>query len=215
MKTLKSTKPLPDLAEKVRLARLRLAKAEHQLATAKAQSQLARQRRKEAKQAARAAKKVARLAKDRVERAETALARLEARMAQAPRAPVKGPPRKSQVKTPAKKAAAKPRRKRPLDVIVLRSQMISKSKKPAARRIKAKPAVTPIMASEKASSPVLSELETPVEVLPILEHKPTPEIVKGVEEIFTDETGTPEIPAPATETSTLTETPATSSTLNA
>jgi hypothetical protein len=202
MKLPKPAKPSPDLADAVHRARFRLTNAEEKLTVAKEQARVARHQRKAAKQAARAAKKQARLAKERVARAETALARLEARLAQNPCPPVEAKTRKVAVK----KAAAVKRRKSPVPANFLQPGIVLKVKKTAAR---------PIRRPAKISLPVSPELETPVEVLPPAEHKPTPEIVKGVEEIFTEENVAPATQAPATETVALPESPATPSTNNA
>lgn len=211
MKTLRSAIPPADLAGKVRQARLRLTNAQSKLAEAKEHSRLARQRRKAAKQAARAAKKEARLAKERVALAEAALARLKARQAKISRPPVKANPGKETVK----KVAAAPRRKHPLKkAIILRSPAIAKIKNTAVRRRKPKPAARSIVGADIVFSTVLSELETSVEVLPPSEHKPTPQIVKGVEEIFTENTDTQDDLAPDVETVTSPGQPAELSTIN-
>jgi hypothetical protein len=206
MKTMQQKDPTPKLADAIQLARLRLAKTESRLATAKEQSRLARQHRKAAKQAARAAKKETRLAKARVARAEAALARLETRLAQASRTPGQAP---------AKQAPNTLSRRHPLKAILLRAPAISKTKKTAARRMKPGPTAGPISEAGNVSVPVSPELETPVEVLPMSEHKPTPEIVKGVEEIFTEETAAPAGLASAVETDSLPESPDAPSTINA
>lgn len=212
MKLPKPAKPSPDLADAVHRARLRLTQAEGKLATAKEQARLARQQRKAAKQAARVAKKHARLAKESVARAEASLARLETRLAQNPCPAVKAKPRKIAVK----KVATVTRRKSPAPVKAVQPRIILKVKKTTTRRVPAKPAARrPIGKTQNIFNPVLSELETPVEVLPISEHKPTPQIVKGVEEIFTEASAAPENPAPATETVALPESPATQLTNNA
>ena len=198
------------LTDQVRRARLRLTNAENQLATAREEARLARRRRKEAKQAARAAKKAARLAKERVARAQTALARLEARLAQCPRSPVEAKPRK----TPAIKVAAAPLRQGPVRTAPVRRRRILKVKRLVARRTRARPALSPIAGAAKIPGPISPELETPVEVLPPAEQKPTPQIVKRIEEIFIEAPVAPESPAPAVETIALPAPPAKPLTIN-
>jgi len=210
MKTNQQVDAKQILTDQVRRARLRLTNAENKLATAREEARLARRRRKEAKQAARAAKKETRLAKERVARAEVALARLEARLALCPRSPVEAKLRK----TPAKKAAAAPVPETSVRTAAVRPGTILKVKRPAVRRTKTKPAMTPTDDVEKIPGTVSPELETPVEVLPPSEQKPTQQIVKDVEAIFAEAPAAPESPAPAVEIIALPILPAKPLTIN-
>ena len=210
MKTHPAIKTSPDMAEKVRLARRRLTNAENKLATAREEARLARQHRKAAKQAARQAKKQVRLAKERVRRADVALVRLEARLALLGRRPVK-----AKISQPAAaNTAAAPRRNRPARTAAVRRRRFLKIDKPARERTAAKTAMSPISDAAKIPDPVSPELETPVEVLPPSEQKPTQQIVKDVEAIFIEETDAPESRVPAVETIALPVPPAKPLTIN-
>jgi len=210
MKTNQQVDAKQILTDQVRRARLRLTNAENKLATAREEARLARRRRKEAKQAARAAKKEARLAKERVARSEVALARLEARLAQCPRSPVEAKPRK----TPAKRVAAAPLRQSPVRTAAVHPRPVLIIKKPVVGRTKTKPSLSPTDDVKTIPGTVSPELETPVEVLPPWEQKPTPQIVKDVEAIFAEAPAAPESPAPAVETIALPVPPAKPLTIN-
>lgn len=211
MKSLLPTKASPDLADEVRRARHRLAKAEGKLAEAKEQLRLARQHRKAAKQAARQAKKQTRLAKERVGRAEAALAKLEAKLAQPHHATVRTKPRKI---TP-KKTATDPRQENPVAAAPIRQRKILKITPLVSRRIKTKPVVSLAGEATKTSNAVSTEIEAPIAVISPLENKPTQQIVKDVEEIFTRETGTSACATPETEAIALPDQPASQPNINA
>ena len=199
------------MAEQVRRARLRLTNAENKLAAAREEARLARQRRKAAKRSARQARKQVRLAKERVGRADVALARLEARLAQLSRPPVEA----KSGKPAAGNAASTPRRKNPVRTAAVRRQRISKIKQPALGQTTAKPAMNPTDETTRIPGPVSAELETPVEVLPPSEHKPTQQIAKGIQEIFTGETAAPASRVPEVETDAAPEPPAAQLTISA
>ncbi len=219
MKAFSSAAARKKLTSEINLARLRLTDVETKLVAAKELARLARQRRKAAKLAARQAKKRARLAKARVGRAEVVLAKLETRLAQLHRPLVRTKPRK----TPAKKVAAAPLHKTPVQAKGIRPRRILKIKAPALRRTKTKSGASQSGIAGKISNPVAAELETPVVMLPSADHKPTPQIVKGVGEIFTgeteaattEETGAQTNPTSEIEIAALPEPMATPSTINA
>ena len=181
MKLVQQTNSSQRLIGEVQLARIRLEQAECQLTTAREQARLARRRRKVAKQAARRAKKGARLAKEQVAGAKLALAELEAGLAQLNQTPVQRKPRK----TLAKSAAAAPRRKSPVQAAAIESRETLKMRKPAVRRVKSKPALTGEAGNSSITAP--GELNPPVAVVPPPVSKATEQIIKGVEEIFTEE----------------------------
>ena len=187
-KFMKANQPVETrqkLASEISLARIRLAQAESQLTTTKQQARLARQRRKAAKQTARRAKKQVRLAKENVASAKLSLAKLEARLAQLNRSPAKAKPRK----TAAKKTAAAPVLKTPARKAAVRPRTVLRIKKPVAKRSKARPALSRTGDATLIPGTVSPELESPVEVLPVTDQKPTQQIVKGVEEILAQEAG--------------------------
>lgn len=176
------TNILEGLVDQVSRARCRLANAQACHAVAKEQSRLARQRRKEAKRAARLAKKTARQAKERVARAEASLARFEARLALV---------WKHQRQSSAPQNAVKPNSngrgsRRQLKSAKPRSPIGLVAKNPGAYLPKSKSALS---STRRASKKIITPsplLEAPVEVLPASETKPTPEIIREVEGIFTE-----------------------------
>ena len=171
MKSLPSAQTAPDLAGAVERARRRLAKAEAQLARAKELARLARQRRKAAKQAARRAKRRAKQLKASVAVAQRALAELEIRLP----------------KGPAKHTVAIPRRKNSRLAVALQAGASSIIQKPSRRRLRSQTPVKPAGETVPGALPVPQALVTPVLIVPPEDSKATPQIVRGVEEIFTGE----------------------------
>jgi len=209
MKILSSTAARNKLTDEINLARLRLTEVETKFVAAKEQARLARQRRKAAKLAARLAKKRARLAKARVGRAEVVLAKLETRLAQLHRPPAKTKPRKITVK----KTTVVTHRKNAVKSASVHPHKTLKIKTPVFRRVKARPTANQSVEAGKTSSAAPAELEAPVMVLPPSEHKPMPQIVKEVEEIFTRDIGASENASPEAEAIVFAGLPATPSTI--
>ncbi|MDD5141301.1 MAG: hypothetical protein PHY43_13700 [Verrucomicrobiales bacterium] len=186
MKAIQQAGTAQKLMGEVRLARLRLAKAESELTVAKKQAHLARQRRKEAKQSARRAKKRARQVKEKVAGAKLAVAALKTRLARLARTDSTQVKRKSR-RLQANKVAVAPRRKSLAAAVDAQPRESLKIKKPVARRTASQRKPRPTGKAAKRRIARIRDLEAPVVLIPPEASKATGQIVEEVGKIFTGE----------------------------
>ena len=201
MKTIQPNDAKFKVLRAIEIARDWLSQAESTLATAKGQLRLAKQRRKAAKLAARRARKQFRLAREQVAALQLSVENLEAKRLKLSAAPAKA--------KAAKTSAKKPRRVRSVKRITASPATAVKKKTPAKRRSKAKPVARPAIGSEELLSAAAPELETPLEMRPLSAHKPTPQIIEAVQEIFSKSTDQAPVESPAPEAGIFPESPAT------
>ncbi len=165
MNASKPTATRQSLIQEIRLARVRLAKAESQRKVAQEQARLAKRRRKAAKEAARRAKKKAKRAKRAVAEAKRGLAEAEKNYALAARRAARTRTRSR----PPAKAGVVARRKKPVRRPIARSASpaASPGSKPvrpdlpkpgAARGVSG---VKPAVAGERTSIAVPRDFEVP------------------------------------------------------
>ena len=183
MQPRKGSNSSEKLTSEIRLARLRVAKAESQLTVAKGQARMAKRRRKEARQAARRAKKQAKLAKREFAHAKLLLAeaeqKLNLRRKPAPRAkPLARRPTKARP-SPFRKNLVKPRvaRKPPKPPrTIVKRRKVSRAKPSPLKTV---PEIKPQAEVTKAAITVPRDFEKPAP-------SASQDLSKSVNEVFPD-----------------------------